>query len=64
MMREEVCDAEGDFEFLNVPDGNYYLVAKVIWAIPGQYNQNYQGGGMMKRVSVNDGEHVKVLISP
>lgn len=60
--RSEVCDAQGQFVFSNIPDGSYFIVAEVIWMVPGQFGA--EGGYVMQRVSVSGGETRRVVISP
>ncbi|RUT72112.1 hypothetical protein D0817_00370 [Flavobacterium cupreum] len=50
------CDKEGNFEFKNLPPGDYYIVAFMIWE-----NQNVKtGGGLMQKVVLSDGESESV----
>ena len=60
---ETVCDAEGDFQFTNVPRGNYFIATGVWWQIPGAYNP-LQGANLMKRIRImgSEDEHIRVLL--
>ncbi|MBK3332820.1 hypothetical protein GWK41_07035 [Persephonella atlantica] len=56
--KKSVCDAAGVFKFKNLPDGKYYIVSLVYW-------ETYQpeGGFLMKKVSVKNGEIREVILS-
>ena len=56
--RTAIADGEGRFSFDNVAYGDYYLITTVTWMI--QYAQ--QGGSLMERVSVRDGQDVSVIM--
>ena len=56
------CDVDGKFEFQNVPQGSYYLITVVEWNTGRNMFEN-EGGFIMKRISVNDKELVKFVIS-
>jgi Ca2+/Na+ antiporter len=46
------CDKEGNFEFNNLPSGNYYVIAFMIWE-----NQNVKtGGALMKKIVLSKSE--------
>ena len=60
MNRSSKCDAEGDFSFKNVADGDYYVVAPVLWQISDYYNE---GGYLMQKVSISRGKSQRVLLS-
>lgn len=32
------CDSEGDFIFDKLPDGEYFVTARVVWGVPQQYS--------------------------
>jgi len=56
--RPAACDAQGSFVFANVPDGTYFVVAKVMWI--ARYEQ---GGWLMQKVEVKGGETKKVVLT-
>ena len=58
--RETNCDAEGDFEFKGVANGEYYLTSTVIWQISDYY---YEGGVLSKRIVVKNGRSQKVILT-
>ena len=60
--KRTICDVDGRFVFQNVPQGSYYLTTIVEWNT-GQNMFENEGGFIMKRISVNDKELVKFVIS-
>lgn len=58
--REVVSDAEGRFQFKNVPTGQYLLRSSVTWEIPGQ---PLQGGVVATLVSIGANDSVAVVLS-
>lgn len=62
--RKSVCDAQGNFSFTGLPAGTYNLTAAVIWTIPGQEFAPPQGGLLMKRVVLKEGESARVILTP
>lgn len=57
--RHGVCDAQGNFSFSGVADGDYYVATTAVWKV-GDY---MQGGALMQEVSVHGGETRKVILS-
>jgi hypothetical protein len=63
-IRTTTCDAQGNFSFEDLPDGEYYVAALVTWGVPMGYGMvSRQGGWLMQRVSVNGGEHKRMVLS-
>ncbi|OYQ76059.1 hypothetical protein [Wohlfahrtiimonas chitiniclastica] len=58
MIKNVKCNSDGQFEFNNVANGNYYVVAYVIWKAG-----SYQGGSLMKKVSVKNGSTEKLIMT-
>jgi hypothetical protein len=48
--RHAECDATGAFTFQNIPNGNYYLVARVTWLL----RLAHRGGFLIQPTSVFD----------
>jgi hypothetical protein len=61
--RTTTCDPQGFFTFEAVPDGTYYVTAKVVWGVPTQYFTSWQGGYVMQRVEVRGGETRQVVLT-
>jgi hypothetical protein len=59
-MRTVLGDAQGYFEFDKVANGEFYVSTNVSWVV----GYNRQGGVLMQRVTVNDGETKKIVLSP
>ena len=67
--RQTTCDAEGDFKFVDVPDGEFFVLSSVRWSgvlwISGNSYNMPEGGSLFHRVRLYDGRrHVKVLLHP
>lgn len=71
MRQVALCDAEGDFEFTNIQDGEWYVETTVSWDVPevvsvGYYTyitSNRQGGIMRKTVEVDSNKKNRFIIS-
>ena len=60
-MKKAKCDASGHFKFTNLPDGEYYIIANVMWSVGGYIPS--QGGYLMQRVKVNGGETREIIMT-
>jgi len=63
LARRTMCDAQGFFKFENIADGDYFLTTNIIWNTGGN-SVTKEGGFLMLRVSVKDGETKEVVLSP
>lgn len=54
------CDAQGKFEFTELPDGDYYIIAPVMWSVGTVYSE---GGNLMEKVSLANGETQKIVMT-
>ena len=69
MRKIALCDAEGDFEFTNIQDGEWYIETTVSWDVPevvgvGYYAyivSNREGGIMRKIVEVASNKKTGLL---
>ena len=59
-VRSVQCDAQGYFSFTRVPDGDYFAITSVSWAVANRM----QGGPLMERVSVAGGDTKEIVLSP
>ena len=59
-LKKAVCDANGEFEFDNLPNGDYFVIAKVTWDIGKVFDE---GGTMMEKVSITNGATEKVTLT-
>ncbi len=62
-MRKTTCDSQGNFEFTNLPDGDYFVGSTVTWSAPGQYGLSQQGGWIMLPVSLKGGETKSIVLT-
>ncbi len=54
------CESDGSFTFAAVPDGEYYLIARVTWPLHSQR----RGGYVFKRLDVRQPmKNVKILMT-
>ena len=60
IVRTCTADAQGEFEFDAVGDGEFYVVASVAWMV----GSSPAGGYLMQRVRVSGGETKKITLSP
>lgn len=61
--RTSVCDSQGNFRFDNVPNGSYFVIAEVTWGSPLGGYLSSQGGRIMKRVEVNGGDSINLVMT-
>ncbi len=64
-IRTVVADGSGNFEFQNIPAGDYYIACPIFWSVPnldlGITDQT--GGVAHTKTYVGDGETVKVVVT-
>jgi hypothetical protein len=60
-----IADADGRFEFEDVPPGKYYLVSSVTWETPTGYNGGLrvQGGYIAEIISVKNDIVVNIILT-
>ena len=46
--RKTMCNNKGEFVFSNLPDGEYYIIAFMLW--------DKTGGGLMQKIKLSKGE--------
>ena len=54
-----VCDAQGNFLFEKLAAGTYFITAPVTWTV----GRASQGGVLMQRVTVTDGESKRHILT-
>jgi hypothetical protein len=64
-VKHTVADAEGRFEFVKVPAGEYFATTSVVWEAPTGYHGGLipQGGWVSQRLSVKNDEETKVILT-
>jgi len=59
-----VADADGNYEFDGLPSGDYVLLTEIRWMVPSDsIIRQYSGSELIKRFSLQRGEHQKVLLT-
>lgn len=59
MTKKTKCDSNGNFEFNNLADGEYYISTKVIWSA----GYADQGGFLAHKVTLRNGKTEKIIMS-
>ena len=59
MLKQSQCDAQGNFIFSNLPNGNWLVVTAVTWTV----GYSRQGGNLVREVNVTNGETAQVLLT-
>lgn len=59
LVRKAVCDETNGFKFEDLPVGDYYIVAVIIWK---DLNGQNDGGAVMKKLSLVKGEHAVIKL--
>jgi hypothetical protein len=59
-MKNTLCNAQGFFTFKNLADGEYFVTTKITWTI----SDMPQGGVLMQRVTVKNGETADIVLAP
>lgn len=57
------CDPQGFFVFDHLPDGTYFVTAKVVWGVPQPYFTSWQGGYLMQRVTIAGGTAKSIVLA-
>ena len=60
-VKVQKCDAQGDFVFERVADGDFFVVTQITWETGT--SSSYQGGNLMQRVSVSGGKSVSIVLA-
>lgn len=53
------CDSSGNFQFDDLRAGSYYVMTAVIWNV----GYRTQGGALLTRVTLRDGQHKRIIVS-
>ncbi|UXH76786.1 hypothetical protein [Roseateles amylovorans] len=57
--RSEKCDAQGNFVFADLADGDFFITTVVSWQVASAQ----QGGALMQRVRLSGGRIVSIVMS-
>ena len=62
-LKIQVADGDGRFNFKNVPPGEYFVTVMITWEAATGYRGSLQrqGGGIVKRIKIKDGEEIDVI---
>lgn len=60
LVKNTQCDAQGYFEFNNVANGSFFITTLVSWRV----GYTSQGGSLMQKVKVKNGEVKNIVLSP
>ena len=60
--KETTCDAQGFFKFDGLVDGDFYVTTIVRWSSGSGYS--FEGGSLMRRVSLKGGETKEIVLAP
>lgn len=60
LVKKTQCDAQGNFAFERVADGDFFVETTVSWVVGGVTN----GGPIMRRVAVSGGATTSVVVAP
>lgn len=59
LVRKTKCNVQGQFTFEQVADGEFFISSTVVWAV----GYNAQGGNMIERVTVKNGQRKEVTLA-
>jgi hypothetical protein len=62
MLIKGACDLRGEFSFSNVPAGDFFIIALIIWDDASSPTPRKTGGGVMKRIRVLPESRVEALL--
>lgn len=61
--RRSTADAEGRFEFRDVPPGKFFVLSEVVWEAPTQFGLAKQGGLIVMPVQIENDKAVEVIVT-
>lgn len=59
LVKTTTCDAQGYFKFTDIADGTFYINSRIVWTVG--YSQ--QGGDLIKKIEVKNGNTYEVVLS-
>lgn len=63
-VKETTADANGNFEFKNLPAGSYFLKCPVFWEVPNSsYGLTTTGSVVKKSIKLSNGEAIKIVLT-
>jgi hypothetical protein len=61
--KSTISDAQGKFEFKNIPAGEYLLETEITWGVPSQFGLQQTGGVVRKPFKITDGEVANIMLT-
>lgn len=61
--RTTIADGNGNFEFENIPAGDYFVSCIIVWEVPGRFGPKSTGGVASARVTAKPGETVRIIVT-
>jgi len=62
-VRKVIADGFGNFEFKNIPVGNYYIECPIFWEVPGQYGLQTTGAVVKKEINALPNQTLKLILT-
>jgi hypothetical protein len=62
-VRSTVADGSGNFEFRDLPPGEYLLEVSITWQVGGEYIPQMTGGTVRKFVTIEGDQQAKVMLT-
>lgn len=62
--RKTVCGPDGRFAFRGLPPGVFYIIATVTWETASPSGMLPQGGSLMQRVTLAEGQALDTVVVP
>lgn len=62
-VRRTIADAQGNFEFADLPAGDYLLETLIEWEVPSSYGMHKTGGMVVSYVTIVPGETKRVVLT-
>jgi hypothetical protein len=62
-IRTAIADGNGNFEFQNIPSGDYHIECPIVWEVAGEYGLSQTGEVAYTQTHVDDGQTVKVVVT-
>lgn len=63
LARRQIADAEGRFEFTDLPAGDYMLEVEITWEAAGMYGPVKTGSMVWKFVTAEEGGKHRVMLT-
>jgi len=61
--RTTIADGMGNFEFRDLPAGEYYIATSIFWEVPDRWGMQRTGTNVGSKKSVGPGQIIKVILT-